>query len=524
MPDESSLESLDFNIVETMEERESAPERDTPFRIAVMGDFSGRASRQKESDGALTSRPVEIDRDNFDEVMRKVGVELHLNVSSAGQLPIVIKFAELDDFHPDHIYDRLDLFQMLRQTRQGLNNDSTFESAAAQVRDWFQLPPATHEEPATPKQIAAPAEADISGSDLLSQMLEAGSSAVAPTPAKDQATKFSDLNLFLQDVVAPHFTVNNEAQQAELVDVVDAATSQIMRSILHHPDFQALEAAWRGLYFLISRVETDTNLKIYLLDATKKELTADLHGADGLRRTGSHRLFVEQTVETLGGQPWSVLAGNYAFDATREDAELLGRIAQIARQAGAPFIAGANARLVGAESLAQTPEPDDWKIAEGDALQEWEKLRHQPEAVYVGLALPRFLLRLPYGENTETTERFDFEETSEGEEPQHEHYLWGNPAFVCAYLLASAFSQNEWEMSLGDVLNVEGLPIHIYEIEDGESQAKPCAEVLLTEHAAVKILSRGIMPLLSFRERDHIRLARFQSISDPPTRLAGPWA
>ena len=129
---------------------------------------------------------------------------------------------------------------------------------------------------------------------------------------------------------------------------------------------------------------------------------------------------------------WAVVAGNYTFDYTREDAEVLGRMAKIARQAGAGFISAAKANLLGCESLAETPDPDDWQgIPDKQGSQAWEALRELPEAPYLGLALPRFLLRLPYGEDTDPTERFEFEEMTS--DLNHEDYLWGNPCFACAY-------------------------------------------------------------------------------------------
>jgi type VI secretion system protein ImpC len=150
----------------------------------------------------------------------------------------------------------------------------------------------------------------------------------------------------------------------------------------------------------------------------------------------------------------------------------------------------------------------------------WEELRRIPEASYLGLALPRLLLRLPYGADTDPIERFDFEEMPTVLE--HDDYLWGNPAFVCVYLLAQAFSHYGWNLRAGMIQDIEGLPLHIYK-EHGESKVKPCVEVVFIERAAKRILDYGIMPLLSFKDQDTIRLARFQSLADSPTNLSGRW-
>jgi len=263
-------------------------------------------------------------------------------------------------------------------------------------------------------------------------------------------------------------------------------------------------------------------LTVYLVDVSKAELAKDLASTADLRATGTCRLLAESTVETPGAAPWAALAGISTFDRTREDAELLGRIARIAARSGAPFVAEASPRLLGCESLAGTADPARWKIpaAAKKAMEAWEALRRLPEAAYVGLALPRFLLRLPYGPDTDPLEGFEFEEMPG--DPVHEEYLWGNPAAACACLLAQGFAASGWEMRPGAVREIPGLPLHVYE-SGGERRVLPCAEVLLTERAAEAIMGQGIMPLLSFQGRDTVLLARFQSIADPPARLAGRW-
>ena len=154
------------------------------------------------------------------------------------------------------------------------------------------------------------------------------------------------------------------------------------------------------------------------------------------------------------------------------------------------------------------------------ASKRWQALRESAAAPWIGLALPRVLLRLPYGPQTNPVERFEFEELSPGRD--HEAYLWGNPAFACAMLIGTAFAERGWSMEPGDHLDIEDLPAHTYE-EAGESKMKPCAEVCLGERAGTAILDRGVMPLLSYRNRNAARLMRFQSLADPPAGLRGPW-
>jgi type VI secretion system protein ImpC len=143
-----------------------------------------------------------------------------------------------------------------------------------------------------------------------------------------------------------------------------------------------------------------------------------------------------------------------------------------------------------------------------------------PEARYLGLILPRFLLRLPYGKEVSSTEQFEFEETATGF--KHESYLWGNPAIIYGCLIAEAYARYGWGMRLGIFQDIEGLPLHSYD-DQGEKEVKPCAEVLLTERALEPILEKGLMPLLSFQGRDAVRLANFRSLAHPASPLAGRW-
>jgi type VI secretion system protein ImpC len=238
-------------------------------------------------------------------------------------------------------------------------------------------------------------------------------------------------------------------------------------------------------------------LKLYLLDISKAELAADLTSAEDLRESLTWRTLVAEN-------PWSVVAGNYTFARTVDDAELLGRLAKIASVAGAPFLA----------------EADPANRENEEAARRWGQLRELPEACWIGLAMPRFLLRLPYGKKADCVESFDFEEMPGT--PAHSQYLWGNPAFACVQLLAEGFANDGWEMRPGALAEIGGLPLHFYEAE-GEKHVKPCAEVLLTDRDIEWILDQGYMALAAMRDRDAVRLVRFQSIAKPLARLSGRW-
>jgi type VI secretion system protein ImpC len=322
-------------------------------------------------------------------------------------------------------------------------------------------------------------------------------------------------------VTEPSLAPAADPRQAEAVALIDRGLGSQMRALLHAPDFQAMEAAWRAMFLLVRRLETGTQLKLYLIDISKAELGADVDSAEDSGSSSLSRLLVDQSAGTPGGEPWGLIVGNYTFGPTQEDAKILGRLAKIASRAQAPFIGGASPLAVGCESFAETPYAEDWTWkAKSDDREAWAALRVQPEAVYLGFALPRFALRLPYGATTDPIESFAFEEMPDI--PAHEDYLWGNPAFACALLLAQSFSDSGWEMRPGEHSEIDRLPLHVY-TQDGGSELKPCAEALLTERAAEKILEAGLMPLVWLKSQETVRLLRFQSVAKPLRALAGRW-
>lgn len=489
------------------------PSPETPFRIAILGDFSGRANRGiSEAKTIDKRRAALVDRDNFDEVLSRSAAEIQLAI---GDGSLHLRFSELEDFHPDRIFEHLEAFGKLRDLRARLQDPSTFREAADELG---LRPPSSVSEPRRPDTLpeVAPNAARLASGSLLDEMIEQTESRAAEDRYR---RKPDEVREFAQRVAAKHLVSTPDARQPEILSVMDRGIGALMSAVLHNRDFQALEAIWRATFFLVRQLETGSQLKLYLIDVSKEELAADLQAATDLRDTGTYRLLVEQSVGTQGSEPWAIIVGNYSFGPGKEDAEVLSRLAGIAHRAGAPFLAEAGARLLGCSSLASTPHPREWKMPQ-ELAGGWAELRRRPEADFVGLALPRFLLRLPYGKKTLPLESFAFEEFPEA--PGHEDYLWGNPAFAVALLLAQSFSEAGWEMRPGTVTQIDKLPLHVYG-KPGESASKPCAEILLTEDAAERLLEEGLIPLVSFKDRDLVRVMRFQSIADPLRELAGRW-
>jgi type VI secretion system protein ImpC len=509
----SKFKSVNFGkVVFGTEDSPAAevPDAETPFRMLLLGNFRGQAKPAQDLAGR---RPVAIDRDNFDRVLARFGVQVQVPVAGSGSVSLSI--SDIEDFHPDHLYEKLDLFAALRDLRQRLSNTATFQTAADEFRTLLAVPekaePAPKDAPVQPQ-----ATPDISPEALLDQIL--GSSAPQETSAKPGGG--SDWKRLLHGVVSKHTVPNIEAEQQAFITQVDAAINGFMNDVLHHPAFQEVESAWRGVAFLVRRLETDHAVKLYLLDVSKEELATDLD-RDDMQSSALFHLLVEQTVGTPGALPWSLLVGNYTFDRTREDALLLARVSQLASLAGAPFLAGATSRVFGCLALSDYTDPRDWESSAPEEVEQvWKKLRSFPESAYLGLLAPRFLLRLPYGQKTDQIERFRFEEMPGVS--VHEAYLWGNPAFAAAYLIGQAFMAQGWGLMLNRILEVDGLPLCVYD-DDGEDRVKPCAEFIIGDRAFEAILDAGVMPLLTVANQDKARLARFQSLAEPATALAGRW-
>jgi type VI secretion system protein ImpC len=309
-------------------------------------------------------------------------------------------------------------------------------------------------------------------------------------------------------------------EEAPVVEAAPDGPTELMRTILGNGAFRDLEAAWRGVDFLLRRLDADGPLTLHVVDISPEELRTDLLAGDDLSKTGLHNLLVEKTIGTPGAHPWAAFVVLGSFGPSVSDAEALGRLAKIASKAGTAVLAGAEPGLVGCASLAETPDPDDWTEPAGAGAEAWAALRRLPEARYCGLALPRILLRLPWGKETNAVEAFDFEELSVP--PAHEEYLWGSPALALTLLLGEAFLEDGWSLRPGSAQEISGLPFALV-TEDGEKHAVPCAETLLTVRAAEAVTAKSLMPIVTMKGTDTVRLAIFQSIAEPYAALNGLW-
>src|SRR5271166_4841883 len=285
-----------------------------------------------------------------------------------------------------------------------------------------------------------------------------------------------------------------------MITAIDAKLTEQVNLILHHEDFQGLESAWRGLHYLVNNTETDEMLKIRVLNISKKELGRNLKKFRGTAWDQSpiFKKVYEEEYGQFGGEPFGVLIGDYYFDHSPQDTQLLGDIAQVAAAAHVPFIAGAAPSLMQMDSWAELANPRDLtKIFQTPEYAAWRSLRAMEDARYLGLCMPRMLTRVPYGMRTDPVDGFAFEEEVEG--PDASHYAWTNAAFAMAGNIARSFSLYSWCSRIHGIETggiVEGLPALRFPTADGAVDNRCCTEIALDERRESELARVGLIPLM----------------------------
>jgi len=475
-----------------------APATGQKFRLALLGDFSGRANAGRlETGEALAKRkPIKVDVDNLDDVLARMQLSLSLPLAEDGST-IAVGLGALDDFHPDQLAENLDLFSELRTLRRNLGSRASFDRAAKEVLAWGGEAPL----PPPPRKARGAAVATDRKLSDFARLIGR-----APVRAAEEASA-EDL---VRRLVGPFIVPARDARQDQMVARVDEALSAAMRRVLHHPDFQTAEALWRGVEFLVRRIETGARMEIVLYDVSAEELAADVAASDALETSGLYGMLVEQPAQDAHQGALSAVIGLYTFELAPPHAELLGRIAQVAAAARAPFVAG-----IGPDAL-KTPLHEQHPLIQ-DAFGALQAL---PASAYLGLAAPRFLLRMPYGKKSDPIDAFAFEEFSRQEGLAG--MLWGHPALLAALMLAETFAQQGAKMRLGTVMGAGDMPYYVYTDPDGEQVALPCTERLWSERQVAALAPYRVMPLVSLRGRPEVRLGGFSSLAGTP--LAGFWA
>ncbi|MCP4297348.1 MAG: hypothetical protein GY786_17230 [Proteobacteria bacterium] len=469
MTDESKIGfniSVEVGNPSKPSEPELSPDR--PFKIAILGNFSGKAGRKDGGDKDLRQRvPIALDGENFHHVIGQLGIKLHLNLGDQGQ-GITLDINEIGDFHPNSLFKKEP--ELSKLIKAGKEIKIQEESGHVDV---------------------------VEG--LLGKKEDPGNSSRDPV-----------IQSLLKDSVEPRLLKEKTKAEVSLQEQIDQVLSENMRALLHHPDFQALESSWQSLHFLVSNLNLSTSLQIYLIDITKVELEQDLLEAETFQKTGLFKMLEKATAGTQGESPYSLITGDFVFGYNPEELGMLSALGKIAESFGAQFISGASSDYIGCSSLFSTPDPDDWDERFDEQTETlYQKLRNSSQAHHIKLVLPRYLTRLPWSRDPEYSE-LDFEEIDE--QSQHLEYLWGNAAYLITLIKASVFENRGWESQNNTRTQLSGIPFHVFKA-GGREIIKTSGEVVLSDRAVTKILNRGLIPLQCSPYEDSIQLPRIISIA-----------
>ncbi|MEZ4298191.1 MAG: type VI secretion system contractile sheath large subunit [Polyangiaceae bacterium] len=313
----------------------------------------------------------------------------------------------------------------------------------------------------------------------------------------------------VQAFIAELITPKREGEKIDkaLVDAliaeIDVKLSKQIDEIIHHPTFQKLESAWRSLKFVIDRTDFRENIKVELLNCSKEDLLADFEDAPEVPKSGLYKIVYSAEYGTFGGRPFGAIVANYDFGPGPQDIALLTKCASVATMSHAPFLAAAGPGFFGLKDYLNLPNLKDLKsLFEGPQYTKWQSFRESEDARYVGLTLPRFLLRLPFGANTVPVKAFNYEEDVIG---KHDAYCWGNAAFAMATRIADSFAKFRWCPNIiGPQAGgaVENLPLHQYEAM-GEIQTKIPTEIVLTERREFELSEEGFIGLTYRKDSDN---------------------
>ncbi|MBW3511544.1 MULTISPECIES: type VI secretion system contractile sheath large subunit [Janthinobacterium] len=349
--------------------------------------------------------------------------------------------------------------------------------------------------------------------DLLDQIVEqskVAKSSVEHARAKDLISELVSQVMDGTVVVSNNLAATIDARVAELDQLISAQLSAIM----HAPEFQKLESSWTGLHYLVKNTATGTNLKIKMMNATKRELVKDFQSALEFDQSTMFKKVYEEEFGTFGGAPFGTLLGDFEFSRQPEDMYFIEQMSHVAAAAHAPFISSASPELFGLESYSDLGKPRDLaKVFDTVEYAKWKSLRESEDSRYVGLTLPRFLGRLPFNPlDGATVDGFNFVEDVDGTD--HQKYLWCNAAYAFGTKLTAAFEDYGWCAAIRGVEGgglVEDLPTHTFKTDEGEVALKCPTEIAITDRREKELSDLGFISLVHCKNTDYAAFFGAQS-------------
>ena len=339
---------------------------------------------------------------------------------------------------------------------------------------------------------------------------------IKPADEAYQITK-QGVQAFIDELLKPEREGIKVSQALvdEMVANLDQKLSSQVNVVLHNKDFQKLESAWRSLKFLVDRTDFRENIKVEILNVKKEDLLDDFEDAPEITKSGLYRTFYTQEYGQFGGKPYGLIVGNYEFSPGPQDIKLLQNVASVATMAHAPFVAAAGSNFFGLDDFSGLPNLKDLKaIFEGPQYIKWQSFRESEDSRNVSLTLPHFLLRLPYGQDTQPIKSFNYnEDVSNG----NDSFLWGNAAFAFASRVTDSFAKYRWCANIIGPQGggaVEDLPMYQYEAM-GELQTKIPTEILVSERREFELADEGFIALTMRKGSDNAAFFSANSVQKP---------
>ncbi|HBM13498.1 MAG TPA: type VI secretion system contractile sheath large subunit [Rhodospirillaceae bacterium] len=340
--------------------------------------------------------------------------------------------------------------------------------------------------------------------------------------ARDEGQKAYAQDLigeFIDSVVESGTDVSSDtvASINQKIAEIDALITEQLNEVMHQPDFQKLEASWRGLHFLVMGTETGTQLKLRVLNTSSKDLLADLEKAVEFDQSALFKMIYEEEYGTFGGHPYSCLMADFEFGRHPQQFALMEKLAEVAAAAHAPMIASASPRMFDMDSFIDLGTPRDLsKIFESAEMVKWRSFRDSDDSRYMVLTLPHTLMRLPYGPNTVPVEGIDFAEDVDGRD--HSKYLWGSAAWAMAQRITNAFSMYGWTAAIRGVEGggvVKGLPTHTFKTDEGDIALKCPTEIAITDRREKELSDLGFIALCHCKGTDYAAFFGGQTVQKP---------
>ena len=555
--------------------------KELPFIVGIFADLSG--DKPTVARPAVKERKmVEVDAENFDGVMSSFGPGISFRYTDAGsgkEKKSTLSFKKLDDFSPLSVVKQFTPLTELFEQRAGLRD----MQARIESDDEVEL---------AVEALLAKNDAANSARDKLVELFVGGTTpaaaegaegeegAEAPAPAAEKVERSSWSAVDLSDVsgyMPASLSSYNDSQLKHFKDAlgyftelllaplqqgaelegsvskhidglvarIDTDMTELLNQVLHHDNFQRLEASWRGLHHLVSRSETGTSLKLRVMNITRDELQDDLEKAVEFDQSHVFKLIYEAEYGTYGGAPYSLLVGDYYFGREPRDISLLEKIAEVAASAHAPFLAAVSENMFGLKSFDMLAKPRDLaKIFESAELNPWRGFRDTEDSRYVALTMPRVMLRLPYGEKRLLAEGLRYEEQvvvpvlQEGQEPEAlligddyqeqagnvdtSRCLWGNPAWFMAERITKAFAMYGWTAAIRGVEGgglLEGLPNMTYNTADGDLGLQCPTQVAITDRREKELNDLGFIAALHCKGTNKAAFFGGQTANSPKKYL-----